>query len=46
VLTLEHELSSDTDRIVKQRAVMIISNRVHKGGHAASGHKRITAQRH
>jgi hypothetical protein len=31
---------------VQQRAVMIISNRVHKAGHAASGHMRITVKEH
>ena len=41
VLTPEHALSSNANRVVEQRAVMIISNRVRKGGHAASGYMRI-----
>ena len=46
MLTLEHALSSNADRIVQQRAVMIISNRVHEAGHAASGHIRIAVKEH
>jgi hypothetical protein len=46
VLTLAHALSSNTNRIVQQRAVMIISNRVSKARHAASGHMRIAVKKH
>ena len=46
VLTLEHALSSNANRIVQQRAVMIISNRVSKARHAASGHMRIADKNH
>ena len=46
VLTLEHALSSNANEIVQQRAGMIISNRVHKAGRAASGHMRIAVKEH
>ena len=46
MLTLEHALSSNANRIVQQRAIMIISNRVRKLGHTASGYMRIAVKKH
>ena len=46
VLTLEHAVSSNVSRIVQQRAVMNIYNRIRVQASTASGHMRIAVKRH
>jgi hypothetical protein len=46
MLTLEHAVSSNVSRIVQQRAVMNIYNRIRVQASIASGHMRIAVKRH